>query len=199
MNDLCPGLILPEWAQEAEVHPVTRRHQGESGPRAVGEGANSRTWGNSPQFPPCSRLAKRLYMNHVSNNQALLFSHFSHAFFKNTFPLQEGKPHKLPIFRGLRQGPREGELGVVLAEGLQLKNNGAPQTCRGFSPAPPTRAGPGIPWKPEQVKASPSPPLPSKSWLPGQHTTPPNPPSPTALHRPSLTEVGRPARQPEGG
>ena len=76
--------------------------------------------------------------------------------------LQEGKPHKLPIFCGLWQGPLEGELGVVQAEGLQLKNRGDPETCRGFSPAPPTRAEPEIPWNPEQVKASTSPPLPSK-------------------------------------
>ena len=73
--------------------------------------------------------------------------------------LQEGKPRKLPIFCGFRQGPREGELGVMQAEGLQLNNGGDPETCRGFSPAPSTRAAPGIPWKPEQVKASPSSPL----------------------------------------
>ena len=154
------------------------------------EGANSRTRGNGPQFPPCARLVKRLYMNRVSNNHALLFSRFYHAFFKNTFPYRNGKPRKLPIFCGLWTGPQKGETGVVQAEGLQLKNSGAPETCRGFSPAPPTRAGPGIPWKPEQVKASPSPHLPSKSWLLDQPTTPPNPPLPTAPHRPSLTDVG---------
>ena len=92
VNDLCPGLILPEGVQEAEVHPVTRRHQGESGPRGSGEGENSRTRGNGPQFPPCARLVKRLYMNHVSNNQPLLFSHFFHAFLKERICLWLGFP-----------------------------------------------------------------------------------------------------------
>ena len=51
--------------------------------------------------------------------------------------LQEGKPHKLPFFCGLRRGPREGELGVMQAEGLHLKNGGDPETCRGSSPEEP--------------------------------------------------------------
>ena len=46
------------------------------------EGANPRTRGNGPRFPPCARLVKRLYMNHVSNNHPLLFSCFCHAFLK---------------------------------------------------------------------------------------------------------------------
>ena len=76
--------------------------------------------------------------------------------------LQEGKPCKLPIC-GFRQGPQEGELELVQAEGLQLKYGGDPETYRGFSLAPPTRVGTGIPCKPEHFKASPSPLLPSKS------------------------------------
>ena len=187
VNNLCPVLILLEGVQEAEVHLVTRRHQGESGPQG---GANSRAGGNGPQFPPCARLPKRLYMNRVSNNHPLLFSLFFHTFLKNVFvcglvSLQEGKPRKLPIFCGLRQGPQEGELGVVQADGHQLKNGGDPETCRGFSPAPPTRAGPGIPWKPDQFKASPSPPLrspllPQKagSWASPQHPQAPHHPQP---------------------
>ena len=50
----------------------------------------------------------------------------------------------------------------------------SPETCRGFSPAPLTRAGPGISWKTEQFKGSLSPFL---SPLLGQPTTSPNPPS----------------------
>ena len=68
---------------------------------------------------------------------------------------------------------------MVQAAGLQLKNSGDPETCRGFSPAPPTRAGPGIPWKAEQVKASPSPPV--KKLTPGaspQHPQIPHHPQP---------------------
>ena len=63
--------------------------------------------------------------------------------------LQEGKQHKLSIFCDFRQGPQEGELGVMQTEGLQLKygEKEVPETCRGFSPAPPSRTGPGIPWK----------------------------------------------------
>ena len=38
VNDLCSVLILPEWVQEAKVHPVTRRHQGESEPPWGGVG-----------------------------------------------------------------------------------------------------------------------------------------------------------------
>ena len=65
--------------------------------------------------------------------------------------LQEGKQHKLSIFCGFWQGPQEGELGVMQAEGLQLKygRKEVPETYRGFSPASPSRAGPGIPWKSE--------------------------------------------------
>ena len=111
VNDLCPVLILLERVQEAEVHPVTRRHQGASEPQG---GANSRAGGNGPQFPPCARLPKRLYVNHVSNNHPLLFSLFFHTVLKNVFvcglvSLQEGKPCKVPIFCGLRQGPQEGD------------------------------------------------------------------------------------------
>ena len=83
MNELCSVLILPEWVQEAEVHSVTKRHQGVSGLWGGGVGGgSSRTGGNGPQFPPCSRLVKCLYMNHVSNNHPLLFSRFFHAFLK---------------------------------------------------------------------------------------------------------------------
>ena len=59
---------------------------------------------------------------------------------------------------------------MVQAEELKLKDGGDPETFRGFSPTPPTRAGPGIPWKAEEVKASPSPPLrspPLKKLTPG--------------------------------
>ena len=53
VDALCPILILPEGVQEAEVRPLTRRHQGESGPWDGGaEGASSRAGGNGPQFPP---------------------------------------------------------------------------------------------------------------------------------------------------
>ena len=79
VNNLCPVLILLEGVQEAEVHLVTRRHQGESGPQG---GANSRAGGNGPQSPPCARLPKHLYMNRVSHNHPLLFSRFFHAFLK---------------------------------------------------------------------------------------------------------------------
>ena len=84
-------LILLEGVQEAEVHLVTRRHQGESGPQG---GANSRAGGNGPQFPPCARLPKRLYMNRVSNNHPLLFSCFFHAFLKEHVCLWLGFPRE---------------------------------------------------------------------------------------------------------
>ena len=115
------------------------------------------------------------------------------------FPYWKGSHVNSPSSMACGWGHRsERELGVMQAEGFQLKYSGDPEACRGFSPVPPTRAGPGIPWKPEQVKASSSPPLPSplhpsKSWILGQPTTPPKLPSPTGLHRPSLIEVGRPA------
>ena len=48
--------------------------------------------GNGPQFPPCARLVKRLYMNRVSNNHALLFSPFFHAFLKEHVCLWLGFP-----------------------------------------------------------------------------------------------------------
>ena len=193
MNDLCPVLTLPEGVQEAEVRSASRRQQGESGPWGSGWRCKLEESGNGPQFSPCARLVKCLYMNCVSNNHPLLFSGFCHAFLKERvclwlgFPT-EGKPHKLPIFCGFRLGPWEGELGVVQAEGLQVKNSGDPETCRGFSPPPPTRAAPGSLWNPEQVKASPSSPLCSPPHK--KLTTPPNHPSPTAPHRPSLTDVG---------
>ncbi|XP_043730906.1 probable histone-lysine N-methyltransferase PRDM7 [Cervus elaphus] len=40
--------------------------KGRLGHGAGAEGAKSRTRGNGPQFPPCARLVKRLYMNHDS-------------------------------------------------------------------------------------------------------------------------------------
>ena len=54
--------------------------------------ANSRTRGNGPQFPPCARLVKHLYMKQVSNNYALLFSCFCHAFLKEHVCLWLGFP-----------------------------------------------------------------------------------------------------------
>ena len=51
VNDLCPVLILPEGVQEAEVCPVTRRHQGESGPWGGGGGCKLQGWGQWPSVP----------------------------------------------------------------------------------------------------------------------------------------------------
>ena len=103
------------------------------------------------------------------------------------FPYRKGSHINSPSSMTCGWGHRsERELGVMQAEGFQLKYSGDPETCRGFSPAPPTRAGSGIPWKPEQVKASPSPPLKKLDPGPGHNT-----PKPPITHRPSQAHPHR--------
>ena len=58
VNDLGPVLILPEGVREAEVRPVTRRHQGESGPRGGGGGCKLQGWGQRPSVPSLCQASK---------------------------------------------------------------------------------------------------------------------------------------------
>ena len=80
VNDLCLVLILPEYVQEAEFCPVTRRYQGESEPWAGvgwwGQVLTPKLGATTLSSLPVVRLVKCLYMNCVSNNHPLLFSRF---------------------------------------------------------------------------------------------------------------------------
>ena len=58
VNDLGPVLILPEGVREAEVRPVTRRHQGESGPRGGGGGCKLQGWWQRPSVPSLCQASK---------------------------------------------------------------------------------------------------------------------------------------------
>ena len=67
-------------------------NKGRVGPRAGGGGCKLQESSKGPQFPPCARLVKCLYMNCASNNHPLLFSSFCQASLKEWVCLWLGFP-----------------------------------------------------------------------------------------------------------